>query len=314
MPKKLGNGGEGLEEFNPNDGQYIEDGVPNKSYDNPEENKILNSMGIDQSDKIEKEIFIPQKPKRVKLENYFNSNGEIDYEKLEKDREEYRKKMDIYEKQKEEIINSVYYRERTFNTLEEFKQWVKQKDYILGNNIEKIELKCLLDFADINDKLLKKYPIVEKYRKNKNGKYKIDFDEINDYMASATSIDGFLGFTFGKSSIDYKNFIKRDLENREENWCVKGNGNIKSLYTHEFGHDLYNSIVSPFYKSYPFLVKEFEKDIINSLWNKNGISDYAKTNVEELFCEAFAEYELGNSEFGKNLYGVIERWLKNDIK
>lgn len=47
MPKKLGNGGEGLEEFNPNDGQYIEDGIPNKSYDNPEEEKAMELMGLD---------------------------------------------------------------------------------------------------------------------------------------------------------------------------------------------------------------------------------------------------------------------------
>lgn len=59
MPKKLGNGGEGLEEFNPNDGQYIEDGVPNKSYDNPEEEKVLNAMGLNLSDKIEnKQLYL----------------------------------------------------------------------------------------------------------------------------------------------------------------------------------------------------------------------------------------------------------------
>lgn len=29
MPQKIGNGGEGLEEYNPQDGQYVADGVPN---------------------------------------------------------------------------------------------------------------------------------------------------------------------------------------------------------------------------------------------------------------------------------------------
>lgn len=46
MPKKLGNGGNGLEEYNSETGRYISDGQPNKYYNNPAENKILNAMGI----------------------------------------------------------------------------------------------------------------------------------------------------------------------------------------------------------------------------------------------------------------------------
>lgn len=45
MPLKLGNGGYGPEEYNEHDGKYKTDGVPNKSYDNPNE-KILNVMGL----------------------------------------------------------------------------------------------------------------------------------------------------------------------------------------------------------------------------------------------------------------------------
>lgn len=50
MPVKLGKGGEGQEQYNPNDGKYVEDGIPNKSYDNPDENKIINSMGLNYED------------------------------------------------------------------------------------------------------------------------------------------------------------------------------------------------------------------------------------------------------------------------
>lgn len=52
MPVKLGNGGNGLEDYNPNDGKYVEDGVPNKSYDNPEEDEILKAIEKD----FEKEL------------------------------------------------------------------------------------------------------------------------------------------------------------------------------------------------------------------------------------------------------------------
>ena len=54
MPEKIGNGGNGLEDYNPNDGKYVEDGVPNKSYDNPiEEKKILEILETQQYASVE---------------------------------------------------------------------------------------------------------------------------------------------------------------------------------------------------------------------------------------------------------------------
>lgn len=47
MPQKLGNGGYSQEQYDPNTGKYVADGKPNSSYDNPQEKKILNSMGLD---------------------------------------------------------------------------------------------------------------------------------------------------------------------------------------------------------------------------------------------------------------------------
>lgn len=46
MPKKLGNGGYSQETYDPNTGKYVEDGKENKYYDNPDENKSLNSLEI----------------------------------------------------------------------------------------------------------------------------------------------------------------------------------------------------------------------------------------------------------------------------
>ena len=53
MPQKLGNGGYSQEQYDPNTGKYVADGKPNSSYDNPQEKKILNSMGLEE---LEKEI------------------------------------------------------------------------------------------------------------------------------------------------------------------------------------------------------------------------------------------------------------------
>ena len=40
MPEKLGNGGNSLEEYSSETGQYISDGEPNKYYDNPKEKSL----------------------------------------------------------------------------------------------------------------------------------------------------------------------------------------------------------------------------------------------------------------------------------
>lgn len=46
MPTKLGKGGKGQELYNENNGKYMIDGVPNKSYDNPEEQKAMDLFGL----------------------------------------------------------------------------------------------------------------------------------------------------------------------------------------------------------------------------------------------------------------------------
>jgi hypothetical protein len=44
MPEKLGNGGHGREEYDPNTGKYVADGQPNKVYNNPKENENLSEQ------------------------------------------------------------------------------------------------------------------------------------------------------------------------------------------------------------------------------------------------------------------------------
>lgn len=50
MPKKIGNGGHGQEEYSSETGRYIADGQPNKYYNNEKENKVLSTLGLDTKD------------------------------------------------------------------------------------------------------------------------------------------------------------------------------------------------------------------------------------------------------------------------
>lgn len=65
MPQKMGNGGNGLEKYDEQTGQYIKDNKPNKYYDNPEEidfddeieEMIFNDISMNEEDSLEYLIF-----------------------------------------------------------------------------------------------------------------------------------------------------------------------------------------------------------------------------------------------------------------
>lgn len=61
MPSKLGMGGEGQEQYNPNDGRYVEDGIPNKSYKNSNEKITENLKFTESKNNKQKQLEIIQK-------------------------------------------------------------------------------------------------------------------------------------------------------------------------------------------------------------------------------------------------------------
>lgn len=73
MPEKLGNGGHGPENYDPNTGKYETDGQPNKSYDNPEEEKI-----IEQTKEFESKVNCDDIQKRWALNKaFFKGNSYV---------------------------------------------------------------------------------------------------------------------------------------------------------------------------------------------------------------------------------------------
>ena len=53
MPEKIGNGGYGQENYDPNTEKYVADGTPNKSYKNPEEEKAMEMFGLSSGESVE---------------------------------------------------------------------------------------------------------------------------------------------------------------------------------------------------------------------------------------------------------------------
>lgn len=81
MAEKLGNGGHSLENYDPATGKYIEDGKPNSSHNNPNE-QILNSMGLTSKTKFVKEYKIPGLDMNLYSESAVKDVLKLSYDKL----------------------------------------------------------------------------------------------------------------------------------------------------------------------------------------------------------------------------------------
>jgi len=136
MPEKLGNGGHGREEYDPNTGKYVADGQPNKRYDNPNEEKdVLGKFfGLKQqemSSNIEPDayskIFINRQ------ENFLNNDGAIfeypDYVIIgDKENHIIFKNLDDLAKYEEKVIKEI-----AFNDLLRFSNGKKEFPVEFGN-------------------------------------------------------------------------------------------------------------------------------------------------------------------------------------
>ena len=117
------------------------------------------------------------------------------------------------------------------------------------------------------------------------------------------------GFSFGRLFSNYENVLHEYLEAITSGSQVRGDGTIAGLFRHEFGHELDTTIRMSMYGDLEKR-KSYMSDI-RSLYGKFGMSEYATVNEEEMFAEAFAEYESGSdSEFAKAFGELLGRWLK----
>ena len=269
--------------------------------------KYLQASDIAPTEEVKFEGITMEEPKRPRRTDF-----DDDYDGWEKAREKYKQQRELYNQEVDSKVQMYYNKERKIKTQEELYKWLENHNYELSENAKSLDIKAIIDFAETNESLLEKYPIVNGQRQSKFGKYQIGFNPNGSFTASADSEQGFIGFTFGKKAMDYKEYIKEDMLSRASNnetWLVKGNGALKSLYTHEFGHNLYDAL-SDKIRNEGKSHLDFTKDLIKSCLGKKGMSEYAKTNDWELFSEGFAEYETGSSEFGFAFGEFLKRWLK----
>jgi hypothetical protein len=251
-----------------------------------------------------------------------------DYEGLTKARLKYREERDKYRQEIDKVIKANLEKPRQYKTVDDVEKWAKERGYIVDTeSLKHMDARAFDDYIKITDELMEKYPMVKaRYEKHYDLKYHLRYvsrENGGHFLADASS-----GFDFGDSFTNYELVQKMMLESmtsgaelmsdgtKTAGDMIMGDGTINNLYRHEFGHLLKNAISDRFYRKDNFKDLDvhtsvaFDRDIIKTLYGKEGMSSYATTNSSELFAEAFAEYESGsNTPFAKAFGELLKRWL-----
>lgn len=241
---------------------------------------------------------LPQKPIRPKKKDY---GTEEEYLKA---REKYKADKQEYEKKISDVVNSNLSRKRKYESVESLKNWAKRKGIKVDDSIGMVDIRAFDDYIRTTDKLFSKYPQVLRWYREQGYSYTLDTIGDAGTLASAGH-----GFSFGRLFSNYENVLQEYLEAITSGSQVRGDGTIAGLFRHEFGHELDNTIRMSIYGDLEKR-KAYMSDI-RGLYGKSGMSEYATVNEDEMFAEAFAEYESGSdSEFAKAFEKLIGRWLK----
>lgn len=260
----------------------------------------------EENDNNQEKRYVPKRPQRPQRKDY---NDEDKYfSALEK----YKEERKNWNKQIDELVNENIPNEKT--SIEQLKIDLQEKGVVVDDTIKSVDGRMITSFEREFETLSKEYPEVLDYQiKDEvtgeifDVKYKIDFDKNGDFLAEAST-----GFTFGKRFEDAESLVRGVLEMQSDGYLVDTGRGVLSVFDHEFGHKLYHAITHS--KNHYMTTEErvaFDRDIVSMLKGKKGISEYATTNVDELFAEGFAAYQSREkTEFAKSFGELLSKWRK----
>ena len=212
-------------------------------------------------------------------------------------------------------------RPSVFNSKEEIKKWGKDIGINIEDNfIDNIDIRAMNDIKPTLEKIFKQYPEL----KNNFTLNIMEGTNLHDGLAEAN-----VGLTLNKREFeDYGKALKQATEQRMNGQLVNGNGTIQTLYAHELGHNYKSKLIDKKFFDYEkehfgsreWSTKEYDdvksnfrkkmKQDLRELQKLDGVSKYSFTNDEETFAEGFAEYTMGDSEFGKAFGKKLNEWNK----
>lgn len=240
------------------------------------------------------------KPMRPKRSDYDEEDA------YQEARARYREELDAYKKQLEEWTEKQI--PETAMTQDEMEEWCEKHKISLGS-IEGMDKRALGDFTKRWEELSRDYPLSEKLYFSTGDVLEMR-TEVNFVDDPSFICDASHGMTFGARFHDYQEVLQTYGEQMADGYNVWGSGSIRTLYDHEYGHSLYASMKYAKGMTYE-MQTEMTRDLIATCVGKEGISEYATTNPDELFAEGFAAYYGGEkTEFAQAFGAFLGRWYK----
>lgn len=204
----------------------------------------------------------------------------------------------------------------TYDTDEKIKEWAARNNFRIDNSVlENVDKRVLSEAIEVQDEMLSKYPFIKK-RQDKLHQYGFGYEGDSSYLFEASR-----GLNFGSTWKDYEYGLKQVYSSLKEGYFTFGDGTLKTLIRHEFGHNIDNYIKATKLSTFDIddikiiekrnvLREKYENELV-SLTTKYSKTEYAFTNKPEAFAEGFAEYSSNpESEYGKMFGAFLERWLE----
>lgn len=228
--------------------------------------------------------------------------------------EAYREAREKYKEDRDKVqeITNKWYDENFAGksiTKEEFAEWCENNHVKMGD-IDGMDMEALKAYTERYEQLSKDFPIVNEWRERNGWDFTISFKNDMLYDAEASN-----GMTFGTpySAGDFRGRMYQSLVSSMSNDFVRGANPAVQTFDHEFGHNVYFAITqyaeTGKSKEDYQRIAEFKKDFFSLCYGKKGMSEYATTNDDELFAEAFCAWYGGEqTEFAKGMGELLRKW------
>ena len=225
-------------------------------------------------------------------------------------RDKYRKEHKEYSSELDNIVQKNLNRPQKFNSKSEVEAWADNIGIKISNGtLDKIDIRVFDDLADTTEEMFSKYPFLRKEKihfvslgETVDYQFTLGIDDDSYALMSANG-----GLRLGKFFGNYETALSSALGQMASGFNVRGDGTIKTLFRHEFGHNVDIHIKASLKAEEKI---EYSKELRKMIECK-GTSEYAMTNESEFFAEAFAEYASnGNTELAKEFGKFLAKWLR----
>ena len=194
-------------------------------------------------------------------------------------------------------------------TDEQFAQWMERHGIIQYGSLDGLDNRALAAYMERFDQLSADFPQVLENRKRMGLPFEISYNPHATWTAEASN-----GMSFGNGFDDYR-YVTVGTTDVAKTGMVHGANPALQVFDHEFGHQLFDAMqktgidLDELTQEITEMRQEMRRDLISTLKDLPGISEYATTNADELFAEAFSAWYGGETTPFANAFGdYLRRW------